>query len=88
MLADTLIPIDKAEEKWTAQVHLNLELERTDREILLQLKDLLRRYPGPCAVFLNLRSPNGSETVVELPDEFLLKPGAALKRDVKKTAEV
>jgi DNA polymerase-3 subunit alpha len=82
LVADTLIPLTKAEETWTASVHVNLELSRADRQQLLQLRDVLQRYPGSCKAYLHLRSPGQAEAVIELPEGIHLKAGAALRREV------
>ena len=82
ILADMVIPIDKAEETWTASVHLNLEISRTDRETLTRLHDLLERHPGTCPAFLHLRSPDNTDSIIALPEALKLKAGGALSRDV------
>jgi DNA polymerase-3 subunit alpha len=82
ILADTVIPINKAEETWTASVHFNLEISRTDREILKNLHDIFERHPGVCPAFLHLRSPDNTDSVIALPDSFRLKAGGALSREV------
>jgi DNA polymerase III subunit alpha len=63
-------------------VHVNLELSRADRQQLLQLRDVLQRYPGSCKAYLHLRSPGQTEAVIELPGGIHLKAGAALRREV------
>jgi DNA polymerase-3 subunit alpha len=82
ILADTVIPIDKAEETWTASVHLNLEISRTDREMLTYLHDILARHPGTCPAFLHLRGPDNTDSVIALPEALKLKAGGALSREV------
>ena len=82
ILADTVIPIDKAEETWTASVHLNLEISRTDREMLTHLHDILERHPGACPAFLHLRSPDNTDSVIALPEALKLKAGGALSHEV------
>jgi DNA polymerase-3 subunit alpha len=83
ILADTVIPVDKAEETWTASVHLNLEISRTDRETLGDLRAILERHPGVCPVFLHLRSPENTDSIIALPETFKLKAGGALRREVE-----
>jgi DNA polymerase-3 subunit alpha len=83
LIADTLIPLEKAEETWTASVHVNLELNRTDREVLLKLRDLLQRFPGSCKAFLHLRGPTRTEALIELSEGYHLKAGPALRREVR-----
>jgi DNA polymerase-3 subunit alpha len=82
VLADTIIPIDKAEEIWTASIHFNIEISRTDREILVELHDILIRHSGTCPAFLHLRSPDRTDSIIALPDTMKLKAGSSLRRDV------
>jgi DNA polymerase-3 subunit alpha len=82
ILADTVIPINKAEEIWTASVHLNLEISRTDREKLTELHAILKRHPGGCPAFLHLRSPDNTDSVISLSDSLRLRAGGALSREV------
>ena len=82
ILADTIIPIAKAEETWAASVHFNLEISRTDRERLENLHDILKRHSGLCPAFLHLRSPDNTESIIALPDGFKLKAGGPLTREV------
>jgi DNA polymerase-3 subunit alpha len=82
ILADMVIPIDKAEETWAASVHFNLEISRTDREGLKNLHAILKRYPGLCPAFLHLRSSDNADSIIALPDVFKLKAGGALTREV------
>ena len=82
ILADTVIPINKAEEIWTASVHLNLEISRTDREKLTDLHVILKRHPGGCPAFLHLRSPDNTDSVISLSDKLRLRAGGALSREI------
>jgi DNA polymerase-3 subunit alpha len=82
ILADTVIPIAKAEETWTASIHLNLEISRTDRQLLKDLHAILERYPGPSPAFLHLRSPDNTDSIIALPEALKLKAGSALRREV------
>ena len=84
ILADTVIPIESAEESWAASVHFNLETSRTDRDTLTQLHGILERHPGPCPAFLHLRSPDNTDSIIALPETLKLKAGGALRREVNK----
>ena len=84
ILADTVIPIDKAEEIWAASVHFNLEISRTDREGLENLHVILKRHLGQCPAFLHLRGPDKTDSIIALPDGFKLKAGSALTREVNR----
>ena len=82
ILADEVIPMEKAEELWTASVHFHLDTERTDRMLLGQLKDLISRHPGACRTFVHLRTPQHMETVIELPESRKTKASGFLRREV------
>jgi DNA polymerase-3 subunit alpha len=82
MVAETIIPLEKAEEHWTASVHLSLDLERTDRALLLQLREVLERYPGTCKAYLHLRGAAQADAVIEFSEKLRVKASPALRRDV------
>jgi len=82
ILADEVIPIEKAEETWTASIHFRLEISRTDRETLSDLHAIFERHPGPCPGFLHLRSPDKTDSIIALPDTLKLKAGGSLTREV------
>ena len=82
LVAETIIPIEKAEEVWTASVHLRLDLERTDRALLLRLREVLQRYPGGCKAYLHFQAHTGTAAMIELSEGFRLKAGPALWREV------
>jgi len=82
ILADTVVPIEKAEETWTASIHFNLNKNKTGKDLLLRLNDLLKRYPGSCNAYIHLFSPEETDTVIALPDTMKLKASSSLTRAV------
>ncbi len=82
VIAETVIEMDRAEETWTASVHFHLEVDRTDRDLLLQLQQKLRQHPGPCRGYLHLRDPGGAETIIALPEAEGMQAGEMLTREV------
>ncbi|MBN1932127.1 MAG: DNA polymerase III subunit alpha [Desulfobacterales bacterium] len=82
ILAENIIPMDKAEELWTASVHFNLDITRTQREIFLELNDIFKKYPGTCQAYIHLCDPDKTETIIALPDNLRLKAGMPLKMEV------
>ena len=82
ILAEKVVPMDKAEETWTASIHLNLEISRTDRAMLEKLNDILKRHPGGCRGYLHLHSPENTDSIIALPDSLKLKAGGPLTREV------
>ncbi len=84
ILADTVIPMDKAEETWTASVHFNLDITRTEKEVLAGLKDILKKHPGTCQGYIHLYDPEKTETIIALSDNIKLKAGASLTLEVNR----
>jgi len=82
IIADTIIPIHKAEELWVASIHFNLDVTRTERDLLIRLRDILSRYPGSCRGFVHLRDSAQTETIIALPDTMQLKACSALTQEV------
>jgi len=84
ILADTIIPINKAEETWTASVHFNLDITRTQRELLVNLKEIFKRHPGSCRAYIHLLNPDKTETIIALSNSMKLRAGLALTREVNR----
>jgi len=78
-----VIPLEKAEETWTADIHLSLDVNRTDRAILERLHAVLSNHPGSCQGFLYLTDPSKTETIIALPDDLRVAAGSALSREVR-----
>ena len=84
ILADTIIPLDEAEEKLTAEVFITLDLNRTSKPILEDLLEVFTKHKGDCKAYLNLRDPNKTETVVAISEDIKLNMGKAFVKDVTK----
>ncbi len=84
ILADTLIPMDKAEETWSTSIHFNLDITRTDKALLEKLKSVFKRYPGSCRGYVHLLDPEKTETIIALSDATKLKAGSSLIREVNR----
>jgi len=84
LLADTVIPVDKAEETWTASVHFKLDITRTQRELLVKLKEIFKNHPGSCRAYIHLLNPDKTDTIVALSDSMKLKAGLPLAREVNR----
>jgi len=82
ILAETIIPMDKAEETWTAAVHLNLVVTQTETASLSRIYNIFKKHPGSCRTFVHLKDPDKTETVIELPESLTLKASASLIREV------
>lgn len=82
ILADDVIPLEKAEEILTVSIHFHLDLIDVDKKTLVGLHSILKEHLGECEGHLHLRIPKQSETVIALPESMKLKPTPALIREV------
>lgn len=84
ILVDSLIPIDKAEETWTASIHFNLDITKIERKKLAKLYDIINKHSGLCPAYIHLRDPDKTETIIALPDTMKLKAGSALIKEINR----
>ena len=83
ILADTIIPIENAEETWAATLHVSLEFPYTSEEILQQLQEIMSRHAGTCPAFLHLNNPaDRTQIIISLPERLKVKVSNGLKRDI------
>jgi len=80
--ADMIVPMEQAEDVWTAEIHLNLDLTRISGEHLRQLQTTLQNHPGSCPAFIHVCDPRRTDTIVRLGERFRLTSGRALTREV------
>ena len=84
LLADTVIPMDKAEEIWTTSIQFNLDVSRTDKALFEKLNTVFKRHPGSCKAYIHLMNPEKTETIIALSDTIRLKAGSSLIREVNR----
>jgi len=82
LLAESVVPMEKAEETWTASVHISVNATGADRKILESLREILSRYSGSCVGFIHLQIPDSSETVIRLSDDLKLNATPEMIREV------
>ncbi|WP_373499324.1 DNA polymerase III subunit alpha [Desulfococcus sp.] len=82
IIADKIVSVEQAEETWTASIHINLDITRTDRESLLTLRGILEKHRGTCPAYLHLVAPEISDTLIAMPDTIQLRAGEGLSREV------
>jgi DNA polymerase III subunit alpha len=82
LLADTIVAMEEAETLWTAEVHFTIDMARTRKETLVQLRDIVRRYPGDCTGWLHLMAEGNVEAIISISDEWRIQYGEALSREV------
>lgn len=82
ILVDTMIPMEKAEELWTATIHVSMDVEKVNKDILLKLNHIFHQYPGSCKAYLHLISAKKTETIIAVPETLGIKSCKALSQDV------
>jgi DNA polymerase III subunit alpha len=65
-------------------VHLYVRESQVSSEELLQLRETLLEYPGPCTVFLHLIALGEHETVIELPSQVRVASTPELEATVER----
>ncbi len=82
ILADAIIPMEKAEETWAVEVRLMVDSERTDRDTLHRVQQTLKRYPGSCKGFVHIRLKDRAEAVISMPEDLRIHYCDAMTREV------
>ncbi len=82
ILAETIVPLEKAEETWAETLHINLDLTVIQRETLKKLRYILGRNSGASPVFLNIDCPGHVRIVISLPEHLKTKIGSSLTVDI------
>jgi len=82
ILAETVIPIEKAESIWSASINITIDTSRVDSETLSKLHDILRKYTGSCTTFIHMQIPGKSETIIAMPDALKLRISPVMNREV------
>ncbi len=82
IIADNIIPMDKARQMWTASIKINLDVTKTDRKILLELKNILKKHPGSCSGVLCLENPGVFRALIAIDDSINIGPGDEITREI------
>ncbi|MBW2042583.1 MAG: DNA polymerase III subunit alpha [Deltaproteobacteria bacterium] len=82
VIADTVIPLERAEEVLADSIHLHLDIPKTDPSVLENVKEIMNRHPGSCAAFLHLVDPDRTETVIAFPETRRYAASKELIREV------
>ena len=83
IIAEELIPMERAEALWTTSVHLTIDLKRVQSDQLHDLKKVFATYRGSSKGVLHLLQPQRAEAVIALPDSMRLNAGGDFVRAVE-----
>lgn len=84
VLLSDVFPISELPERLTESVHFHLSAVETKDKHLVQLKNILTRYPGKCSAFIHLTIPDKSETVLALPETLNISPSLEMVKTLEK----
>ncbi|MBW2366900.1 MAG: DNA polymerase III subunit alpha, partial [Deltaproteobacteria bacterium] len=84
IIADQVVTMDQAEETWTATVHIKLDINKTDRDLLIELREVLENHTGGCQAFICLADSDRSEVLIQLAGSLRLQAGQDLRQDIKR----
>jgi DNA polymerase-3 subunit alpha len=78
-----VLPAEKAREVLTGSVRLALGSAGLEEDLLLELQGVLRAHPGPCPVFFEVETPDGSKVLVKAGNEHFVSPSERFLADIE-----
>jgi DNA polymerase-3 subunit alpha len=82
ILADDIVPMEKAEETWTVEVRLMVNPEASDRDTLARVHQALQKYPGSCKGFVHICLEDQAEAVISMTEELHIRYCDEMTREV------
>ncbi len=74
VIAEEIIPLQEVHRRYTSSININLLTTGLEEDMLLKLKDILKRHPGNVPVFIGLQSPDQQRIQVVVNPEFYGDP--------------
>ena len=82
VMATNIYPLESAADVLTKRVHLLASADRFNEKQMQALKDILKRHPGKCLVYLHIQVPELSEAVLELPEDLMVTPSKEVREKI------
>jgi DNA polymerase III subunit alpha len=83
IIADRIVPLAEAATRLSPQVHISLQTLGLNRDILGQLRSILRGAPGASPVYLHLLFPDQREVVMLSEERLQVAPSEALVQNIE-----
>jgi DNA polymerase-3 subunit alpha len=83
LIAEKIIPIEKASEEWASGVIIKLNAEKNSLTTLEQLKIILKKYPGDCPTFLNIEIEETLPVMIKLSNDYHTASDACFHKDIE-----
>ncbi len=84
IIAAKIIPLRELRFAKKSSVHILLDAGEATRERLEELRDILLDFRGPCPAYLHLVEPSRRETILEMSQDFSVRPCSELAEKVDK----
>ena len=84
IIAEFIIPLQEAREKYTEQVKIRIEADTVNRQRLEAVKKALYQFHGDCPLLLTMHFPGLGEVDIEVMKELTVKPCRELSDSVEK----
>jgi DNA polymerase-3 subunit alpha len=84
IIADSIYPLQEAREKFTDQVRIRLEADKTSRPRLEAIKKALYQFHGDCPLLLTMHFVGLGEVDIEVMKELTVRPCRELTDTVEK----
>jgi DNA polymerase III alpha subunit len=78
IIASRLLPLRELRYARKSSLHILLESQQATRQKLEELRDILLDYRGPCPAFLHLTEPSQGETILQMSEDFSVRPCSEL----------
>lgn len=83
IIARDIIPLTKAAESWTGNIHINLQTAGLEKDFLEKLKSILEAHSGKNQIFLHLISPNGKTVLMNTAGRLKVTPDDKLISEIE-----
>ena len=83
IIADEVIPLDQAQQKYTAAVIIKLFTTGLEEEMLYNLREILNKYQGQIPVYLDLALPEGRQNLIEIGKDYCVTPKEELVSQIE-----
>ena len=84
ILAEKIIPLEKAEEELTSRILIDFTANGLSKELLFSLKELLIREKGKCSVTLKVATSENLLATIDLDQEIKISPCKEILQEIEK----
>lgn len=83
LIAEKIIPIEKASEEWANGVIIKLDAEKSSLITLEQLKTILKKYPGECPTYLNIEIDQTTPLMIKLAGDYHTASDSSFYKEIE-----